>query len=204
RVLSNRSCGDGQPAVGQPAGGVVVSELQASIEHFRAIAERFLRKRIPVERPLRRFGKLKDEESLTLQERLCARRQQMTEKGILFKVLLPWRSAPEELGQLRGQPEAQVVPAAQQELQQASEEDMLQASEEDMQQASEEDMQQASEEDMQQASEEDMQQASEEDMQQASEQELQQASEQDMQQASEEDMLQASEEDMQQASEEDM
>ncbi|GIL59353.1 hypothetical protein Vafri_14240 [Volvox africanus] len=117
-VMSNSSCIDGNP-VGQPAGRVVVS-------HLRDIMKKFGRKWIPTEKPLQRFGKLEGEESLTLQERLCARRVQITEKGTLLKALLSWKGAPENLHQAGAQPEAEPVPAAQQEPQLESEENNVQ------------------------------------------------------------------------------
>ncbi|GLI70193.1 hypothetical protein VaNZ11_014997, partial [Volvox africanus] len=105
-VMSNSSCLNGK-AVEQPAGGVVVTPL-------RELMKKFSRKWIPTEKPLQRFGKLEGEESLTLQERLSARRLQIAEKGTLLKVLLSWKGAPENLHQAGAQLEAQPVPAAQQ------------------------------------------------------------------------------------------
>ncbi|GIL95647.1 hypothetical protein Vretimale_1623 [Volvox reticuliferus] len=104
-VLSNRSCLDGKPA-----GGVVVSHLCGLIENLNSTP-------MVTRKPLKRFGKLKDEESLTLQERLCARRLQMTAHET--------QDARESVHQSRAQPEAKPpVPAAQQELQLESQENV--------------------------------------------------------------------------------
>ncbi|GIL44072.1 hypothetical protein Vafri_1633 [Volvox africanus] len=121
-VMTTTSCMDGRP-VGQPADGVVVS-------HLRDLVKTFSRKWNPTQKPLRRFGKLEGEESLTLQERLRARRLQMTQKGTMLKALISWKDAPENLHQAgaqpEAQPEAQPAPAAQQEPQLQSEESNVQ------------------------------------------------------------------------------
>ncbi|GIL59675.1 hypothetical protein Vafri_14406 [Volvox africanus] len=116
-VMSTTSCMDDKP-VGQPADGVVVS-------HLRDLVKKFSRKWDPTKKPLRRFGKLEGEESLTLQERLRARRLQISEKGTVLKDLLSW-DATENLHQAGAQPEAEPVPAAQQEAQLQSEESNVQ------------------------------------------------------------------------------
>ncbi|GIL49027.1 hypothetical protein Vafri_5499 [Volvox africanus] len=117
-VMSTTSCLDGNP-VGQPADGVLVGRLRAFVKNFG-------RKWNRTQKPLRRFGKLEGEESLTLQERLCARRLQMTEKGTMLKALLSLKDAPENVHQAGAQPEAEPVPAVQQEPQLESEQNNVQ------------------------------------------------------------------------------